>query len=70
MTEESEIDKVLNQHLRPGQRVHATMLGDGTIIGKHTRGLTEVISYTIKLDHPVDGDPYIDAAPDRVQALP
>jgi hypothetical protein len=67
---DDEITKALAQHLRPGQRVTVRLLGEGTITGKETRGLTEVISYTVKLDHPIDGDPYVEAAPRHVQAIP
>lgn len=69
--EQAAIDAAIAQHLRPGQRVNVTYIGKGTIAGKETRNLTEVISYTVKLDHPRRGEnPYVEAAPDRVQAIP
>jgi hypothetical protein len=64
------ITEALSRHLRPGQRVRVAGLGEGTIVGKETRNLTEVFSYGVKLDHLVVGDPYVDVAPDRVEAIP
>jgi hypothetical protein len=58
-----------SRHLRSGQRVRVTTLGEGTITGKHTRGLTEVISYTVQLDRPIAGLYDVEVAPDRIQAI-